>query len=295
MTETNKHLFCFGLGYSALVFARRLLARGWKVSGTVRPGADKDRGKIDSLQAEGITVWPFDREAVISNVDKALEGVTHILTSVPPDAEGDTVFDHHATDILACKSLSWFGYLSTTGVYGNRDGGLVHEEDSLHPSSTRSQRRAKAELQWQQLFHDENLPLQIFRLAGIYGPGRSPLEGLRSGRVKQRINKPGHIFSRIHVEDIANVLEASLEKPDPGRIYNVCDNVPEEPWRVTTRACELIGITPPPLVAFEEAEMTPMARSFWLDNKRVDNSRILHELGVVLQYPDYETGLQSLL
>ncbi len=295
MSQNSNHLFCFGLGYSALVFARRLQAQGWKVSGTVRPDADKDRGKVDQLQAEGITVYAFDRDVPLTDTASALAGVTHILTSVPPGKEGDCVLDMHASDIADCKSLKWLGYLSTTGVYGNRDGGLVHEDDDLKPSSPRSQQRALAEKGWLGLFKDRGVPVHIFRLAGIYGPGRSPLDALRSGRVKQRVSKPGHIFSRIHVEDIANVLEASLAQPNPGRVYNVCDNAPEEPWKVTTRASELLGISPPPLVDFDAADMSPMARTFWLDNKRVNNSRILGELGVKLSYPDYESGLKSLI
>ncbi|WP_419903019.1 SDR family oxidoreductase [Kiloniella sp.] len=295
MTQISNHLFCFGLGYSALVFARRLKAQGWIVSGTVRPDTEKDRGKMEALQAEGFRIYPFDRGSPLVNPGAALEGVTHIVTSVPPGKEGDAVLDHHAADIAACGSLNWLSYLSTTGVYGNRDGGLVREEDELNPSSPRSEQRAFAERRWLDLFEDSQVPVHIFRLAGIYGPSRSPLDSLRSGRVKQRIQKPGHIFSRIHVEDIANVLMASLEKPNPGRIYNVCDNAPEEPWRVTTFASELLGVDPPPLVSFEEADMSPMARTFWLDNKRVDNQRITQELGVELRYPDYQAGLKSLL
>ncbi len=295
MSQNSNHLFCFGLGYSALVFARRLKALGWTISGTVRPDTEKDHGKMEALQAEGFMIYPFDRGSPITNPNQALRGVTHIVTSVPPGKEGDAVLDHHTADIAACDSLKWLGYLSTTGVYGNRDGGLVREDDELNPSSARSEQRALAEQRWLDFFVSSQVPVHVFRLAGIYGPGRSPLDSLRSGRVKQRIQKPGHIFSRIHVEDIANVLLASVEKPNPGRVYNVCDNAPEEPWRVTTFASKLLGIDPPPLVSFEEADMSPMARTFWLDNKRVDNKRIIRELGVELSYPDYETGLKSLL
>ncbi|MFD2204545.1 SDR family oxidoreductase [Kiloniella antarctica] len=295
MSQNSNHLFCFGLGYSALVLARRLKAQGWTVSGTVRPDTEKDHGKREALQAENFHVYDFDRDVPLVNPGEILKDVTHVITSVPPGKEGDVVLDHHAADIVACNNLKWLGYLSTTGVYGNRDGALVHEDDKLNPSSVRSTQRALAEKRWQVLWEKFDIPVQVFRLAGIYGPGRSPLDALRSGRVKQRISKPGHIFSRIHVEDIANVLIASMTKPNPGRIYNVCDNAPEEPWKVTTLASQLLGIIPPPLVPFAEAEMSAMARTFWLDNKRVDNSRILKELDVELAYPDYETGLKSLL
>lgn len=295
MSHYSKHLFCFGVGFSALVFARRMKALGWKVSGTIRPDSDKDLGKRKKLEKEGIKVHNFERSLPLADVSTVLGDVTHILSSIPPGKEGDCVLQLHATEIAQCKNLEWVGYLSTTGVYGNRDGGVVFEDDPLHPSSPRSEQRAEAEKEWLALVETHDIPVHIFRLAGIYGPGRSPLDSLKSGRVKQRIDKPGHIFSRIHVEDIANVLEASINQPRAGRIYNVCDNAPEEPSKVTTYASQLLGIDPPPLVAFGQAEMSPMARTFWLDNKRVDNSRIITELGVKLDYPDYQSGLKSLL
>ena len=295
MSHYSKHLFCFGLGFSALVFARRMKALGWKVSGTIRPDSDKDLGKRKILEKEGINVHNFERSLPLADVSAVLGDVTHILSSIPPGKEGDCVLQLHAAEIAQCKNLEWAGYLSTTGVYGNRDGGVVFEDDLLAPSSPRSEQRAEAEKQWLALAEAHDIPVHIFRLAGIYGPGRSPLDSLKSGKVKQRIDKPGHIFSRIHVEDIATVLEASVHKPRAGRIYNVCDNAPEEPSKVTTYACELLGISPPPLVAFDQAEMSPMARTFWLDNKRVDNRRIITELGVKLAYPDYQSGLKSLL
>ncbi|KKJ77949.1 hypothetical protein WH95_05910 [Kiloniella litopenaei] len=295
MSHHSKHLFCFGLGFSALVFARRMMALGWKVSGTIRPDSDKDQGKKERLESEGIVVHNFDRSVPLAEASTVLCDVTHILSSVPPGKEGDCVLQLHATEITACEKLEWVGYLSTTGVYGNRDGGVVFEDDPLSPSSPRSKQRAQAEKEWLALVDAHDIPVHIFRLAGIYGPGRNPLDSLKSGRVKQRIDKPGHIFSRIHVEDIANVLEASVNHPRAGRIYNVCDNAPEEPSKVTTYASQLLGIDPPPLVSFDDAEMSPMAKTFWLDNKRVDNSRIINELGVKLDYPDYQSGLKSLL
>ncbi|KLN62480.1 epimerase [Kiloniella spongiae] len=295
MSHDSKHLFCFGLGFSALTFARKMQAKGWKVSGTIRPDSQKDQGKRERLEAEGIVVHSFERTLPLIEASTVLGDVTHILSSVPPGKEGDCVLELHAAEIAKCKNLEWVGYLSTTGVYGNRDGGVVFEDDSLNPSSPRSEQRIQAEKEWLGLTEVHGIPVHVFRLAGIYGPGRSPLDSLKSGRVKQRIDKPGHIFSRIHVEDIANVLDASIKRPRAGRIYNVCDSAPEEPSKVTTYASRLLGIDPPPLVAFDQAEMSPMARTFWLDNKRVDNSRIISELGVKLDYPDYQSGLKSLL
>jgi nucleoside-diphosphate-sugar epimerase len=295
MSHHSKHLFCFGLGFSALIFARRMMALGWKVSGTIRPDSDKDQGKRERLESEGIVVHNFDRSLPLAEVSTVLGDVTHILSSIPPGKEGDCVLQLHVAEIAKCKRLEWVGYLSTTGVSGNRDGGVVFEDDPLTPSSPRSEQRAQAEKEWLALVDPHDIPVHIFRLAGIYGPGRSPLDSLKSGKVKQRIDKPGHIFSRIHVEDIANVLEASVRQPRAGRIYNVCDSAPEEPSKVTTYASQLLGIDPPPLVSFDQAEMSPMAKTFWLDNKRVDNSRIITELGVKLDYPDYQSGLKSLL
>ncbi|WP_120498348.1 SDR family oxidoreductase [Kiloniella sp. EL199] len=295
MSHHSKHLFCFGLGFSALIFARRMMSLGWKVSGTIRPDSDKDKGKRERLESEGIVIHNFERSLPLADASTVLGDVTHILSSIPPGKEGDCVLQLHAAEITKSKNLEWIGYLSTTGVYGNRDGGVVFEDDPLDPSSPRSEQRAQAEKEWLALSEASDIPVHIFRLAGIYGPGRNPLVSLKSGKVKQRIDKPGHIFSRIHVEDIANVLEASVNSPRAGRIYNVCDNAPEEPSKVTTYASQLLGIDPPPLVSFDEAEMSPMAQTFWLDNKRVDNSRIVNELGVKLDYPDYQSGLKSLL
>ncbi|MBV8651953.1 MAG: SDR family oxidoreductase, partial [Alphaproteobacteria bacterium] len=219
---------------------------------------------------------------------------THTLVSVPPDAAGDPVLDRHAADIAALPCLAWLGYLSTTGVYGDRGGGWVDEGSALRPSGERGRRRVAAETGWLELWRRHRLPVHLFRLAGIYGKGRSALDTVRRGEAK-RIDKPGQVFSRIHVDDIATVLEASMARPDPGAAYNVCDDDPAPPQEVVAFACELLGVTPPPLIPFAGAEMSAMARSFYDDNKRVDNSRIKRELGVVLQFPDYRAGLRALL
>ena len=220
------------------------------------------------------------------------EGATHILSSVPPDDTGDGVLDHHASHIGALGGVTWIGYLSTTGVYGDTGGGRVDETAALAPTSERSQRRAAAEAAWLGL----RPPAHVFRLAGIYGPGRSALDQVRAGTAR-RIDKPGHMFSRIHVDDIAGVLRASMERPHPGRIYNLADDVPAEPAAVTAHACEILGVAPPPLVPFEDAakDMSPIARSFWRDDRRIDNRRIKGELGVTLAYPDYRAGLAAIL
>ena len=284
---TGSHLFCFGFGYSALVLARRLIALGWVVTGTCRSAE-----KAAALREAGFSAVLFDRD---HPVDLAvLEGVTHLLVSVPPDARGDPVLDRHGEDIAALPGLRWLGYLSTTGVYGDRGGGWVDETARLLPTGERGRRRVGAEQGWLGLCHDSGVPVHIFRLAGIYGSGRSAFDAMRAGTAK-RIDKPGQVFSRIHVQDLATVLVASIGQPRPGAVYNVCDDDPAPPEAVVAHAARLLGVPPPPLVPFEAAGLSPMARSFYDDNKRVSNRLIKTELGVSLRYPDFRAGLAAIL
>jgi nucleoside-diphosphate-sugar epimerase len=217
-----------------------------------------------------------------------------MLVSVPPDAAGDPVLAIHGQDIAATSGLSWLGYLSTTGVYGDRDGGWVDENAPLLPTGERGRRRRAAEQGWLDLWRDRGVPVHIFRLAAIYGPGRSAFDALRAGTAK-RIDKPGQVFSRIHVEDLASVLIASMARPRPGAVYNVCDDDPAPPAAVVAHAAELLGVEPPPLVPLDAAGLSPMALSFYDDNKRVANRLIKTELGVALRYPDFRTGLAAIL
>jgi nucleoside-diphosphate-sugar epimerase len=281
---TVPHLFCFGLGYTARVLARRLAAEGWIVGGTCRTE--------DKLSGSGFPVKLFNGDHPLPR--EALDGVTHLLVSVPPDTAGDPVLAIHGEDIAEIERLRWLGYLSTTGVYGNRGGGWVDESAELSPSGERGPRRVAAETGWLDLWHRRAVPVHIFRLAGIYGPGRSPFEALRAGTAK-RIDKPGQVFSRIHVEDLAHVLASSISRPRPGGVYNVCDDDPAAPEAVVAHAAALLGVPAPPLVSFEAAGLSPMARSFYDDNKRVSNRLIKSELGVTLRYPDYRTGLAAIL
>ena len=216
--------------------------------------------------------------------------MSHILHSVGPSETGDPVFAAFADQIAQLADLEWFGYLSTTAVYGHREGEWVSEADDIAPTSTRGNWRAEAEQSWKSL---PDLPLHIFRLAGIYGPGRGPFSKLKAGKAR-RIVKEDQVFSRIHVEDIAQVLEASINRPNPGAIYNVCDDYPAPPQDVLGYAAELLGLPVPVAIPFETAKMTPMARSFYEENKRVHNDLIKSELGVELIYPDYRVGLQAL-
>ena len=282
-------LFCFGLGYSALALGRRLMGEGWRVAGTCR-GADTAR----SLEEIGIDAYLFDRDRPLENAARALAGTTHLLSSVPPDDAGDPVIDLNAEAIGALPGLSWAGYLSTTGVYGDHGGGWVDEATPLTPSGVRGQRRVAAERAWLDLWRRFGTPVHLFRLAGIYGPGRNALVTVKSGRAR-RVVKPGQVFSRIHRDDIVETLLASMRNPSPSAAYNVCDDEAAPPQDVIAFACELLGQPPPPEIPFDPAGLTPMARSFYDDNKRVRNRRIKEELGVTLRWPTYREGLRGLL
>ena len=276
--EGLNRLLCFGFGFSARALSRSLSADEWQIAGTNRTGAGD--------------TYRFDRDHPLPA--EVFAGVTHILVSIPPDAGGDSVLDKHADDIAKLPTLRWLGYLSTTGVYGNRDGAWVDEGSPLQPSGERGRRRVAAEADWLDLFRRRHVPVHIFRLAAIYGPGRSPFDALRAGTAR-RIAKPGQVFSRIHVDDIAAVSAASMASPRPGAIYNVCDDEPAPPETVVAHAAALLGVAPPPLIPFETAELSPMARSFYDDNKRVSNALIKSELGVTLRYPNYRAGLEAIL
>ena len=284
-------LFCFGLGYTARRLAGTLAARGWAVGGTCQ-----DSETRAALAAEGIEALLFDDANPLAEFDAALKGVTHILSSVPPAAGGDPVLVRYADDIAAGQGLRWVGYLSTTGVYGDTDGAAVDEGAPLKPTSERGRRRADAEAAWHGLYRERGVPVHVFRLAGIYGPGRSALDQVRAGHAR-RIDKPGHAFSRVHVDDIVAALRASMGRPRPGAVYNVCDDQPAPPADVVAFACDLLGVEPPPVVPYAEAEkdLSEMARTFWRDNRRVKNNRLKGELGVRLVHPDYRAGLKAIL
>lgn len=291
MSAERLRLFCFGLGYSATHLARRLLAQGWSVAGTCQ-GEEKRR----DLAALGIEAFLFDRERPMADTARVLAGATHLISSVPPDGAGDPVLDTLRQAIVAHGGWRWAGYLSTTGVYGDTGGAVVDESSALAPTSERGRRRVAAEAAWLALHRDHGVPVHVFRLAGIYGPGRSAFDRIREGAA-QRVIKPGHAFGRIHVDDIAQVLTASMAKPAPGAVYNVCDDEPAAPADVIAFACRLLGVPPPPPVEFEVARktMSPMALSFWRDNRRVDNGRLKRELGVSLACPTYREGLAAIL
>lgn len=275
-------LLSIGHGYSAQALEDRLLPQGWRIFGTTR-----NPEKARAMQARGVTplIWPGS--------DLPLHDTTHLLTSVAPGA-GDPVLAAHSDAIAQARQLTWVGYLSTVGVYGDRQGGWVDEDSAPNAVSPRAKARIAAERAWQDLCDRAGLRLHIFRLAGIYGPGRGPFEKLRTGRA-QMVIKPGQYFSRIHYDDIGQALERAIQSDQPSRIWNLCDDAPAPPQDVLRHAAMLLGIAPPAGVPFEKAELSPMARSFYADSKRVRNDRIKRDLGLTLIHPDYQTGLAAIL
>ena len=288
-TARGRRLFCFGYGFSASALGALLGPAGWTLAGTCRTPEG-----CQALASAGVDAVPFSREAPLADPARCLAGATHILLSLPPDADGDPALDRYGTDISALKGLEWIGYLSTTGVYGDTGGAWVDESATPAPTSARGRRRLEAEKGWLALGDKHGLAVHVFRLAGIYGPGRNALAAVRRGTAK-RIAKPGQVFSRIHVADIAQVLAASIARPRAGAIYNVCDDEPAPAADVVAHACALLGVSPPPLTPLEDADLSPMARSFYADDRRVSNARIKSELDVALRYPNYRVGLAALL
>ncbi|GHC55721.1 SDR family oxidoreductase [Neogemmobacter tilapiae] len=276
----RKTLLSLGHGYTAQALARRLLPLGWTVIGTSRSAE-----QVATLEGPGVEMllWPG------SDLRDAVARASHVLVSMAPGAEGDPVLTG-VPGLFEGAAPDWVGYLSTTVVYGDHQGGWVSEETPATPGNARGRQRVLAEEQWRAT----GLPVHIFRLAGIYGPGRGPFEKVRDGTAR-RVIKPGQVFSRAHVEDIAQVLEASMMQPRPGAIYNVCDDDPAPPQDVIALAAELLGLPLPPAVPIEDANLTPMGASFYSENKRVRNDRIKTELGVRLLYPTYREGLVGLL
>jgi nucleoside-diphosphate-sugar epimerase len=292
--ETNSpHLFCFGLGYSGQAIARNLLAQGWQVSGTCR-----DQAKADSLRRQGIIPHLFNAEQHLANLAECLHGVTHLLGSIPPDAAGDPAIHRYGdtlAEALQQGRVRWIGYLSTIGVYGDQQGRWIDEECPTSPISEAGERRVLAEQQWLDLGRMLGVPAHVFRLPGIYGPhGRSQFDALRAGRAR-RIVKPGQVFNRIHVSDLAQVVIASMHRLGGSPVYNVTDNEPAPAHEVVAYAAELLGIDAPPEIPFEDAGLSPFAAHFYAECKRVRNDRIKQELGVELQFPTYRQGLAAIL
>lgn len=283
----SQHLFVFGLGYTASAFLRRARERYASVAATVRSAE-----KAERLRSAGVEAIVFDGEASAPEVGAALARATDLLVSIAPGEAGDPALGHHRADILAAPDLGWIGYLSTVGVYGDQGGGWVDETSPPNAVSERARRRVAAEAAWLEVGAERGVPVGLFRLAGIYGPGRNPFVNLAEGTAR-RLVKPGQVFNRIHVDDIAAVLEAAAERR-AGGVFNVTDNEPAPPQDVVAFAAELAGYPPLPDLPFAEADLSPMARSFYADNKRVANGRLARDLDVSLLYPTYREALRAL-
>ncbi|MGU3538702.1 SDR family oxidoreductase [Methylobacterium sp. A54F] len=282
------NLFVFGLGFTARRFVALERGRFAQVRGTV---TEPDK-VASAAAATGAEVRAFGPETDDPRIGADLADTDALLVSAPPDREGDTVLRRYGAEIRRSR-IGWIGYLSTIGVYGDQDGAWIDEATPAVPRSERSKARLATEEAWLALGAETGKAVQVFRLSGIYGPGRNPFVKLRTGRA-QRIIKAGQVFNRIHVDDIAATLAASLERPRAGATYNVTDDEPTPPQTVTEHAAALAGLPLPPAIDFETADLSPMARSFYGENKRVRNRLIREELGVDLRYPTYREGLAAL-
>jgi nucleoside-diphosphate-sugar epimerase len=281
-------LVCLGLGYSAQALARLVLANGGSVAGTARTA-----GAADALRRQGYDAFVWDGADGREAVARALSRATHAVVSAAPGPEGDPVLCHFASDVAAARDLAWIGYLSTVGVYGDTQGGWVDEASPVEGDFDRTRWRIAAEAAWLAIGRGSGKRVQVYRLAGIYGPGRSAFDTLRAGRA-QRVIKPGQVFNRVHVDDIARALQAGMAGRGQHDIYNVADDEPAPPQDVITYAAELMGVPAPPEIAFEDAQLSDMARSFYLSNRRVSNARLKGDLGVRLAHPTYRDGLEAI-
>lgn len=284
---TTQTLLIIGHGYTAAALSTLLAREGnWRVIGTTRTPA-----RFPALRAVGAEPlqWPG------TDLEPALRDSDYLLASAAPGDDGDPLLATIGPQFIQhAGHLRWVGYLSTTGVYGNRDGAWVDETSPLQPTTRRGQRRVEAEAAWSTLASQAGFPLHIFRLAGIYGVGRGPVQQLLDGRRRQ-IVKQGQVFNRIHVDDIARILRASMSRPRPNAIYNVCDDLPSPPQIASAWAARRLNLDVPVQVPFDTAEMSPMARSFYSESKRVRNTRIKQELGITLLHPDYRSGFAAVI
>lgn len=281
------NLLIFGFGYTGKALARRLRTCGWSVAATVR----KAEGQTDAQAAGVEPIDPLDPAALAQAAGRAQA----ILVTAPPGQAGCPGLAVLAPAIAASRAYpDWIGYLSTTGVYGDRGGRWVFESSALNAQSVEGARRVAAERDWLEVGRGMGLTVTVFRLPGIYGPGRSPFDRLREGTARCVV-KPGHVFSRVHVDDLAAGLEASIERPRPGGIYNLCDDEPAPAAAVTACAAELLGMKPPPEELFDPATLSPAAQRFWAECKRVSNARAKAELGWRPAYPSYREGLRAIL
>ncbi len=283
-------VFFFGMGYSSRATARALHDLGdptIPVAGTTR-SAESAETFVDS----NYRIHVFDGEDPGPTLAEDLRRATHVIVSIPPDERGDAALLHHRADLDAAPGLRWIGYFSTVGVYGDFGGAWIDEEAPTRPVNLRSQQRVAAEQLWRDYAAARGVPLFIERLAGIYGPGRSAFDKLREGTAR-RIVKPGQVFNRIHVADIGRITALAARARLAGT-YNLADAEPAPPQDLVSYAASVMGVPAPPELPFDQAELTPMARSFYADNKRVSARRVLEALGTQLLYPTYREGLDAI-
>jgi nucleoside-diphosphate-sugar epimerase len=279
-------IFAFGLGYTA----RRVLAR---LPGVEASGATRDSETARAWRRDGVAAWAVDDLAGLPALEAALRGAETLLVSAPPDENGDPALQRFGGTIAAAPALARVVYLSSVGVYGDRDGGWVDELSAPAPGSPRARWRLAAEREWRAFADARDARVDILRLAGVYGPGRNAVEKLRRGEAR-RIVKPGQVFNRIHVDDIAEVVRRLVEAARAGEIWNVADEEPAPPQDVVAFAAKLLGLAPPPEEAFETAPLSPMARSFYDDNRRVAVEKLRRDLDYRWLYPTYREGLGAL-
>lgn len=269
----------FGYGYTGSHVANLISQNGWQVIGTSgRPHNTKS------------IIIPYDRE----QIKNAVEVATHVLISIPPDEKGDIVLADFSDILSLAKNLKWIGYLSSTAVYGDHDGAFVNEESILRPSSERAKQRVRAEKQWLEFGARYKINVNIFRLAGIYGPERNAIDQVQNGKARS-IFKKGQVFSRIHVEDIARIIVAAIKLENANEIYNIADDEPCPTFEVNNFAAGLLGVAPPQIIDIKYAELSGMAKEFYNDNKRISNSKIKEKLHAKLKYPTFREGLSSMI
>ncbi len=277
-------LVIIGYGYTARAIHKALGNAVEALTVTTRTASN-----AENLASEGLDAIVFDGQSLSPELTRSLGSATHLIQSAAPGEQGDPLLANH--DITAAKHLRWVGYLSTVGVYGDHGGDWVTEDSQTRPTSKRSRMRLAAEKSWQQRQAEIGFQLAIFRLAGIYGPGRSALDKLREGTAR-RIVKPGQVFNRIHVDDIARVV-ATAARDEVAGTFNISDDEPGPPQDVITFAANVLETPPPSEIAFEDAELSPMARSFYGENKRTSNAKAKNAFGPML-YPTYREGLASI-
>ena len=283
----KSNLFCFGLGYTSLNLAKSLNTYFWSVFGTSRSAV-----KAKEFKKLGIQVCNFKDVNKFAN-GNFLSNATHVLISTPPTENGDPVLRFYMETLRSLNKLEWVGYLSSTSVYGDTGDRNASENFKTKPTTPHGRRRAKAEKDWLRLWSEFDVPVHVFRLAAIYGPGRSVIDRLKKGSA-QNIIKPDHYFSRIHIDDIVSSLKASMLVPNAGQIYNLCDDEPAMSSDVVCFAAKLMGINPPPEILFKNAQMSKTHRSFYSENRSISNSKLKNDLNVKLSYPNYRLGLSKI-